>query len=103
MADALFHSCLRTVTWSQADENQGQDGVELGLDVGIRPDCGMGRVVEEGGCRKYRTSGNEGIISSKLTLSNPITNDPGELLNEVIDVSPDDIPCRTRELLVRRE
>src|SRR5206468_2174705 len=99
----VFRAGLRSGARTQADENQGPDTVERGLNVGIRPHGDVGRVVEEGCCRKHRTSGNEGIIGGKLTLSNPVANDLGDLLDEVIDVRPDYIPCRVCKLLVRRE
>ncbi len=94
---------MRNSARTQADEDQGPDAIELGLDIGIRPHGDMERIVKEPGCSEHSTSGNEGIISGKLALSNSITNDPGDLLNEEIEMRPDNLPCCAAKLFVRRK
>ena len=94
---------LRNVARTKADQNQGPDAVERGIDVWIRPLGGMGRIVEAGCCGEHRPTGNEGIIGGKLTLGDPVDNDVCDLLGEVIDVCLDYIPCLASKLPVRRE
>ena len=99
----LSRSFFRNVARTKADQNQGPDAVERSIDVGIRPLSGVGRIVEAGCCGEHRPTGNEGIIGGKLTLGDPVENDMGDFLGEVIDVCPDDVPCLASEFPVRRE
>ena len=94
---------LRNVARTKADQNQGPDAVERGIDVGIGPLGDVCRIVEEGCCSEHRPTDNKGIISGKLTLGDPVANDLCDLLGEAIDVCPDYVSCFASKLHIRRE
>ncbi len=70
----------------QAAQDQRPQAVESGVNAGIAPFLGMGRVVEAGGRVQDGAAGHDGIAVGKFAAGDAVGDDGGDLRRQVLDM-----------------